>query len=152
MSVRAQAKDKPAPVSFKWDDPFLLDDQLTEDERMIRDTARAYAEDKLAPRIIDAFAHETTDPDIFRENYNYRWFIIARILTRFGLIAEPFYIIYAVEGLGLPAGTAGIYLAVRAVTGGSGSDGRTVLLSGIRPGEQVVVSGTSALKALATAQ
>ena len=43
-------------------------------------------------------------------------------------------------------------LEVRAVTGGSGSDGRTVLLSGIRPGEQVVVSGTSALKALATAQ
>ena len=35
MSVRAQAKDKPAPVSFKWDDPFLLDDQLTEEERLI---------------------------------------------------------------------------------------------------------------------
>src|SRR3569833_330991 len=50
MSARAQAKDKPAPVSFKWDDAFLLDDQLTEDERMIRDTARAYAQDKLLPR------------------------------------------------------------------------------------------------------
>jgi glutaryl-CoA dehydrogenase len=52
---------------FDWADPFLLDDQLSEDERMIRDTARAYAEDKLAPRIIDAFQHETTDPEIFRE-------------------------------------------------------------------------------------
>jgi glutaryl-CoA dehydrogenase len=52
---------------FDWADPFLLDDQLSEDERMIRDTARAYAEDKLAPRIIDAFANETTDPEIFRE-------------------------------------------------------------------------------------
>ncbi|MGV3479752.1 MAG: acyl-CoA dehydrogenase [Sphingobium sp.] len=52
---------------FDWADPFLLDDQLDEDERMIRDTARAYAEDRLAPRIIDAFANETTDPAIFRE-------------------------------------------------------------------------------------
>ncbi|MBX9732384.1 MAG: acyl-CoA dehydrogenase [Sphingomonas sp.] len=52
---------------FDWADPFNLDDQLDEDERMIRDTAAAYAQDKLAPRIIDAFQHETTDPDIFRE-------------------------------------------------------------------------------------
>ncbi|CAM3240170.1 MULTISPECIES: acyl-CoA dehydrogenase [Sphingomonas] len=52
---------------FDWADPFLLDDQLTDDERMIRDTARAYADDRLAPRIIDAFAQEHTDPDIFRE-------------------------------------------------------------------------------------
>jgi glutaryl-CoA dehydrogenase len=52
---------------FDWADPFLLEDQLSEDERMIRDAARAYAQDRLAPRIIDAFQHETTDPDIFRE-------------------------------------------------------------------------------------
>ncbi|MFV0921727.1 acyl-CoA dehydrogenase [Sphingomonas parapaucimobilis] len=52
---------------FDWADPFLLDDQLTDDERMIRDTARAYADDRLAPRIIDAFAQEHTDPEIFRE-------------------------------------------------------------------------------------
>jgi len=52
---------------FDWADPFLLEDQLTEDERMVRDTARSYAQDKLAPRIIDAFASETSDPDIFRE-------------------------------------------------------------------------------------
>ena len=52
---------------FDWADPFLLDDQLEDDERMIRDTARAYAQEKLAPRIIDAFANEVTDPSIFRE-------------------------------------------------------------------------------------
>lgn len=52
---------------FDWADPFQLDMQLEEDERMIRDTAAAYAQDKLAPRVIDAFANETTDPDIFRE-------------------------------------------------------------------------------------
>ena len=38
-------------AAFQWDDPFLLEDQLTEDERMIRDTARDYAQDKLAPRV-----------------------------------------------------------------------------------------------------
>ncbi len=52
---------------FDWADPFLLDDQLSEDERMIRDTARAYAQDRLAPRIVEAFQHEHTDPAIFRE-------------------------------------------------------------------------------------
>ena len=52
---------------FDWADPFFLDDQLEDDERMIRDSARAYAQDKLAPRIVDAFQNEVTDPDIFRE-------------------------------------------------------------------------------------
>ncbi|MBS0479907.1 MAG: acyl-CoA dehydrogenase [Proteobacteria bacterium] len=52
---------------FDWADPFLLEEQLTEDERMVRDTARAYAQDKLAPRVIDAFANEASDPAIFRE-------------------------------------------------------------------------------------
>ena len=52
---------------FEWSDPFLLDHQLDEDERMIRDTARAYATDKLAPRVLDAFRHEKTDESIFRE-------------------------------------------------------------------------------------
>jgi glutaryl-CoA dehydrogenase len=52
---------------FDWSDPFLLDDQLSDDERMVRDTARAYAQDRLAPRVMDAFANETTDPEIFRE-------------------------------------------------------------------------------------
>lgn len=62
-----KAKDAPDLGSFAWDDPFLLDDQLEEDERMIRDAARAYAAEKLAPRIIEAYREETTDPEIFRE-------------------------------------------------------------------------------------
>jgi len=52
---------------FQWDDPFLLNDQLTEDERMIRDTAHAYAQEKLQPRVVDAYLNEHTDPAIFRE-------------------------------------------------------------------------------------
>jgi glutaryl-CoA dehydrogenase len=54
-------------ASFNWEDPLLLDDQLTEDERMIRDAARAYCQDKLEPRVLEAFRHEKTDPLIFRE-------------------------------------------------------------------------------------
>ena len=53
--------------AFDWADPFFLDDQLDDDERMIRDTARAYADDRLAPRILAAFRDEQTDPEIFRE-------------------------------------------------------------------------------------
>ena len=52
---------------FDWSDPFRLDDQLTDDERMIREAARAYAQEKLQPRVIKAYAEEHTDPDIFRE-------------------------------------------------------------------------------------
>jgi glutaryl-CoA dehydrogenase len=52
---------------FNWADPFHLDDQLTADERMIRDTARGYAESRLLPRIIEAFSKERTDPEIFLE-------------------------------------------------------------------------------------
>ncbi|ASY72446.1 acyl-CoA dehydrogenase [Sinorhizobium fredii USDA 205] len=52
---------------FQWDDPFLLEDQLTEDERMIRDSARAYAQERLQPRVIEAYREEKTDPAIFRE-------------------------------------------------------------------------------------
>jgi glutaryl-CoA dehydrogenase len=54
-------------ASFKWDDPLLLDAQLTEDERMVRDAAAQYCQDKLAPRVTDAFLDESTDPEIFRE-------------------------------------------------------------------------------------
>ena len=52
---------------FQWDDPLLLDLQLTEDERMVRDAAHAYAQDKLLPRVTEAFRHERTDIEIFRE-------------------------------------------------------------------------------------
>ena len=54
-------------MDFKWDDPLLLDQQLSDEERMIRDTAAAYAQDKLTPRILEAFRNESTDPAIFRE-------------------------------------------------------------------------------------
>ncbi|WBU58884.1 acyl-CoA dehydrogenase [Paracoccus albus] len=50
-----------------WDDPFLLEQQLTEEERMIRDTANAYAQSKLQPRVREAFRNENTDPAIFSE-------------------------------------------------------------------------------------
>lgn len=56
-----------AKASFKWDDPLLLDLQLSEEERMVRDTAHQYCQDKLAPRIQEAFRNEKTDPAIFRE-------------------------------------------------------------------------------------
>ncbi|MGB0748345.1 MAG: acyl-CoA dehydrogenase family protein, partial [Magnetospiraceae bacterium] len=52
---------------FKWDDPFLFADQLTEEERMISDTANGYAQSKLAPRVREAFRNEYTDPGIFTE-------------------------------------------------------------------------------------
>src|SRR5690554_4492118 len=54
-------------ASFNWEDPLLLDAQLTDEERMVRDAARAYCQDKLAPRVLEAFRHEKTDPAIFRE-------------------------------------------------------------------------------------
>ncbi|TWB40980.1 acyl-CoA dehydrogenase [Nitrospirillum pindoramense] len=53
--------------SFQWDDAFLLNAQLGEEERLIRDTARAYSQDKLAPRVVEAFATEHTDRAIFQE-------------------------------------------------------------------------------------
>lgn len=54
-------------ASFNWEDPLLLDAQLTEEERMVRDAAAEYAQGKLMPRILDAYRNETTDPAIFRE-------------------------------------------------------------------------------------
>ncbi len=58
---------KSAKAAFQWDDPLRFDDLLTEDERLIRDTARGFAQDKLAPRVIDAFLQEKSDREIFRE-------------------------------------------------------------------------------------
>ena len=61
MSVRADE------VPFDWKDPFLLEEQLTEEERMVRDTAKQYAQNELLPRVREAYRHEKTDPEIFRE-------------------------------------------------------------------------------------
>ncbi|MBL8309653.1 MAG: acyl-CoA dehydrogenase [Burkholderiales bacterium] len=54
-------------ATFNWSDPLLLDQQLTDDERMVRDTAQQYAQDQLLPRVTEAFRQEHTDPAIFRE-------------------------------------------------------------------------------------
>ncbi|MCA9920250.1 MAG: acyl-CoA dehydrogenase family protein, partial [Anaerolineales bacterium] len=53
--------------TFKWADPFLLNDQLSDEERMIRDSTRDYCQGKLMPRILEANRHETFDRDIFYE-------------------------------------------------------------------------------------
>ena len=58
---------KKAKAQFVWDDPLLLEQQLTEDERMVREAARAYCQERLAPRVLEAFRNEKTDPHIFRE-------------------------------------------------------------------------------------
>ncbi|MES2399578.1 MAG: acyl-CoA dehydrogenase family protein, partial [Pseudomonadota bacterium] len=60
MSTKSKA-------SFQWDDPLLLDQQLTDDERMVRESAAAYCQEQLAPRVLEAFRHEKTDIAIFRE-------------------------------------------------------------------------------------
>ncbi len=61
------AKDAPDLGSFNWEDPLLLEQQLSDEERMIRDSARAYAQEKLQPRIKTAFNEERVEPDIFKE-------------------------------------------------------------------------------------
>src|SRR5262245_56301526 len=53
--------------AFRWDDPFLLEGQLSDEEHLIRDTARGNAQEKLLPRVIDAYLNENTDRDIFNE-------------------------------------------------------------------------------------
>ena len=58
------ASDAP---NFEWSDPFRLDEQLSEEESLIRDSARAYATDKLLPRVTEAYLEEKTDREIFRE-------------------------------------------------------------------------------------
>ncbi len=67
MSSHLSPQSQPGLSSFSWEDPFLMENQLDEDERMIRDSAKAYAQDKLMSRVTDAFANEHTDPEIFRE-------------------------------------------------------------------------------------
>ncbi|WP_072631371.1 acyl-CoA dehydrogenase [Planktotalea frisia] len=62
-----KAKDNPDLNRFNYEDPFQLEAQLSEEERMLRDAANAYAQDKLQPRVIDAFREEHSDAKIFRE-------------------------------------------------------------------------------------
>ncbi|MFT5394640.1 MAG: glutaryl-CoA dehydrogenase, partial [Gammaproteobacteria bacterium] len=72
MSASAPASSAPAKAAekqpgFDWSDPFRIDEQLTEEERMVRDMARQYCQEKLLPRVITAFADERTDREIFNE-------------------------------------------------------------------------------------
>ncbi len=67
MNRQLSAKDAPDLSAFDWEDPFRLADQLSEEERMLADGARAYAAQKLAPRVTEAYLEEKTDPAIFRE-------------------------------------------------------------------------------------
>src|SRR6056297_3256627 len=60
-------KDKPDLGAFDWADPYLLNTQLAEEERLIADSARSFAQETLQPRVTKAYAKETSDPEIFRE-------------------------------------------------------------------------------------
>jgi glutaryl-CoA dehydrogenase len=73
---------------FVWDDPFLLEDQLSDDERMVRDAARGYAQERLQPRVIEAYREEKTDPAIFRE------------MGELGLLGSTIPVEYGGAGLG----------------------------------------------------
>ncbi|MCX7322913.1 MAG: acyl-CoA dehydrogenase family protein, partial [Hyphomicrobiales bacterium] len=66
MSAVPQTKAKAARAVYNWEDPFLLEDQLSEEERMIRDAARAFAQDVLMPRVAEAYMNETAAPELFR--------------------------------------------------------------------------------------
>ena len=68
--AQSAAPAQPSPggkADFRWDDPLLLDEQLAEDERMVRDAARAYCQDRLMPRILMANREERFDPEIMTE-------------------------------------------------------------------------------------
>jgi glutaryl-CoA dehydrogenase len=67
LQPHLKAKDAPDLGRFDWEDPFRLNDQLSEEERMLRDGAQAYAQEKLQPRVTQAYREESTDPAIFRE-------------------------------------------------------------------------------------
>ena len=64
---KLKPKDAPDLGRFDWQDPFRMEEQLSEEERMLRDGARDYAQERLQPRVIQAFRDEATDPAIFRE-------------------------------------------------------------------------------------
>ena len=61
------APERTAKSEFRWDDPFLLEDQLSEEERMVRDSARAYCQEKLLPRVLEATRKEKFDREILNE-------------------------------------------------------------------------------------
>src|SRR6201995_5538822 len=66
-SILAQPAASPAETSFDWADPLLLDQALSEEERMVRDSAHAYCQEKLFPRVLEANRHERLDREIISE-------------------------------------------------------------------------------------
>jgi glutaryl-CoA dehydrogenase len=66
-TAAAPASKKPSKPDYDWTDPLLMETELSEDERMVRDMARDYAQEKLLPRVIEAYSQEKTDPSIFPE-------------------------------------------------------------------------------------
>ena len=78
--------------AFDWEDPLLLESQLTEDERMVRDAARAYAQDKLMPRVLEAFRHETFDREIMNE-FGELGLLGSTLPEKYGC-AETSYVVY----------------------------------------------------------
>ncbi|MSP52322.1 MAG: acyl-CoA dehydrogenase [Alphaproteobacteria bacterium] len=66
-NTRSRKSTKPSGAKFQWDDAFLLTDQLAEDERLVMESARNYCQQKLMPRILEAFRHETFDRAVFNE-------------------------------------------------------------------------------------
>ena len=66
MNKTAETKPQRAPF-FDWADPFLLHEQLSHEERLIQETAHSFAEGRLRPRVVEAYAHEKTDRSIFNE-------------------------------------------------------------------------------------
>lgn len=64
---KAMAQTKNLKPDFKWEDPLDLEDLLGEEERMIRDTAHQFAQERLMPRVLEANRHETFDPEIMKE-------------------------------------------------------------------------------------
>jgi glutaryl-CoA dehydrogenase len=67
VATPIKAKDAPDMARFDWEDPFRLEDQLTEDERMLRDAAKVFADTELAPIVIDAYREETVNPAMFKK-------------------------------------------------------------------------------------
>jgi glutaryl-CoA dehydrogenase len=71
---------------FNWADPLLLDGKLSKEERLVRDTARGYARDRLLPRIVEALAHEHTDPTTIYERA--KWGGIGPGYVAYGLVGR----------------------------------------------------------------
>src|ERR1700748_1401014 len=78
-------------AAFNWEDPLDLEGELTEEERMVRDTARDYAQDKLFPRVLRAYHDESYDPAVIRE------------MGELGLLGSPIPEEYGGAGLGYVA-------------------------------------------------